>query len=68
MSFDQGYADALEEIAELKSEVARLHALLTEHGVEDPARARLSKEQRHRLAEADRRDARVLFGPRGEVA
>lgn len=67
MAFDQGYADALqeldevkhqnvvlaEEVAELQHETARLHVLLAEHGIADPARAKLSARQRRVLAEAD---------------
>lgn len=71
MSFDQSHADALSELADVKHENAvlsedvadlvrhnaRLHLLLAEHGVADPARANLSPRERRVLEEADKRGA-----------
>lgn len=67
MSVDQPHADvfhadvigefreAREEIVDLTRHLARLHLLLAQHGIEDPARANLSPRERRVLAEADER-------------
>jgi hypothetical protein len=74
MSFDQAHADALrdladlkhenrlasEQIVELRGELARLHLLLAEHGINDPARANLSQRERQELADMDESELRTF--------